>query len=66
MLFSIKPGNVLGVSSDQRGIVYLVSSTEAAYAAGLRCVFTDGTQPLRSRPSPTTQRCLSRSSIGRS
>lgn len=42
MLFSIKCGNVPDVSSDQRRLVYLVSSTEAAYAAGLACVFTDG------------------------
>jgi len=42
MLFSIKSGNVPDVSSDQRRIVYLVSSSEAAYDAGLSCVFTDG------------------------
>jgi hypothetical protein len=42
MLFSIKSGNVPDVSSEQRRIVYLISSTEAAYAAGLSCVFTDG------------------------
>lgn len=42
MLFSIKCGNVQGVSSDQRRIIYLTSSTEAAYDAGLACVFTDG------------------------
>jgi hypothetical protein len=42
MLFSIKSGNVSGVNSDQRPLIYLVSSTEAAYAAGLECVFTDG------------------------
>lgn len=42
MLFSIKCGNVDGVSSDQRRLVYLVSSTEAIYSAGLPCVFSDG------------------------
>lgn len=42
MLFSIKSGNVPGVDPDQRLLVYLVSSAEAAYAAGLRCVFSDG------------------------
>jgi ssDNA thymidine ADP-ribosyltransferase DarT-like protein len=42
MLFSIKCGNVPGVSPDQRQLAYLVSSTEAAYDAGLACVFTDG------------------------
>jgi hypothetical protein len=42
MLFSIKCGNVPDVSSDQRRLVYLVSSTEAAFAADLDCVFTDG------------------------
>lgn len=42
MLSSIQFGNVPGVSADQRRLVYLVSSTEAAYAAGLACVFTDG------------------------
>lgn len=42
MLFSIKSGNVPDVSPDQRRLVYLVSSTEAAYEAGLACVFTDG------------------------
>lgn len=42
MLFSIKSGNVHGVDSNQARLVYLVSSTEAMYAAGLRCVFTNG------------------------
>lgn len=42
MLYSIMCGNVPDVSSDQRRLVYLVSSTEAAYAADLSCVFTDG------------------------
>jgi hypothetical protein len=42
MLFSIKCGNVPGVSSNQRRLVYLVSSTQAVYAAGLDCVITDG------------------------
>ena len=42
MLFSIKSGNVPGVSPDQRRLIYLVSSTEAAYEAQLGCVFTDG------------------------
>ena len=42
MLFSIKCGNVEGVSSDQRRLVYFVSSTEAAFDAGLECVLTDG------------------------
>jgi hypothetical protein len=42
MLFSIKCGNVDGVSPNQRRLVYLASSTEAVYAAGLDCVITDG------------------------
>jgi hypothetical protein len=42
MLSSIQFGNVPGVSPDQRRLVYLVSSTEAAYGARLACVFTDG------------------------
>ena len=42
MLFSIKCGNVDGVSPDQRRLVYLVSSTEATCDAGLSCVLTDG------------------------
>jgi hypothetical protein len=42
MLFSIHRGNVQGVDPDQSRLVYLVSSTEAIYAAGLRCVFTNG------------------------
>ncbi len=42
MLFSIKCGNVAGVSPDQRRLAYLVSDTDDAYAAGLSCVFTDG------------------------
>jgi hypothetical protein len=42
MLYSIMRGNVEGVSSNQRRLVYLVSSTEAIYAAGHDCVFSDG------------------------
>ena len=42
MLLNIKSGRVDGVSPDQRRIVYLVSSTEAIYSAGLPCVFSDG------------------------
>ena len=42
MLFSIKCGNVAGVDPNQGRLVYLVSSTEAMYEAGLDCVFTDG------------------------
>lgn len=42
MLYSIKRGNVEGVEPDQRRLVYLVSSTEAMYGAGLDCVFTNG------------------------
>jgi hypothetical protein len=42
MLFSIKCGNVPGVSSNQRRLVYLVSSTQAVYSGGLDCVITDG------------------------
>jgi hypothetical protein len=42
MLFSIKCGNVEGVSPDQRRLVYLVTSTEAIYSAGLACVMSDG------------------------
>lgn len=42
MLFSIQCGNVPGVSADQRRLVYLTSSTDAACNAGLACVFTDG------------------------
>lgn len=42
MLYTITRGNVEGVSPDQRPLVYLVTSTEAVYAAGLACVFTDG------------------------
>jgi hypothetical protein len=42
MLYSIICGNVDGVSSDQSRLLYFVSSTEAAYDAGLDCVFTDG------------------------
>ncbi len=42
MLFSIKCGNVQGVDPNQARLVYLVSSTEAMYEAGLKCVFTDG------------------------
>jgi hypothetical protein len=42
MLFSIKCGNVEGVSPDQRRLVYLVTSTEAIYSAGLPCVMSDG------------------------
>lgn len=42
MLYSIMRGNVPGVAPEQRRLAYLVSSTEAAYDAGLPCVFTDG------------------------
>ncbi len=42
MLYSIKSGNVDGVSPEQRRLVYFVSSTEAVLGAGLRHVFTDG------------------------
>jgi hypothetical protein len=42
MLFSIKCGNVDGVDPDQRRLVYMVSSTEILYDAGLDCVFSDG------------------------
>jgi hypothetical protein len=42
MLFSIKSGNVPGVSPDQRRLIYVVTSTEAVYEAELGCVFTDG------------------------
>jgi hypothetical protein len=42
MLYSIMRGNVEGVSSNQRRLVYLVSSTEAVYEAELPCVFSDG------------------------
>jgi hypothetical protein len=42
MLFRISRGGVEGVSSDQRRIVYFVSSTETVLGAGHRCVFTDG------------------------
>lgn len=42
MLYSIMRGNVEGVDSNQQRLVYLVSSTEAAYEAGTECVFTDG------------------------
>lgn len=42
MLFSIKCGNVQGVDPNQARLVYLVSSTETMYDAGLECVFTDG------------------------
>lgn len=42
MLYSIMQGNVPGVNSDQGRLVYLVTSTEAAYASGLGCVFTNG------------------------
>ena len=42
MLFSIKCGNVLGVSPEQHRLIYLVSSTEAIYAASLPCAFSDG------------------------
>jgi hypothetical protein len=42
MLYSIMCGNVPDVNPDQRRLVYLVSSTEALYEAGLACVFTDG------------------------
>ncbi len=42
MLYSIKCGNVPGVSPNPSRIVYLTTSTEAAYDAGLACVFSDG------------------------
>ena len=42
MLYSIMCGNVPDGNPDQRRLVYLVSSTEAVYEAGLACVFTDG------------------------
>lgn len=42
MLLSIKCGNVEGVDANQRRLVYLVSSTERVYDAGLACVFSDG------------------------
>jgi ssDNA thymidine ADP-ribosyltransferase DarT-like protein len=42
MLFRIKSGGVDGVSSDQRRIIYLVSSTETIVEAGIDFVFTDG------------------------
>jgi len=42
MLSSIQFGNVPGVSPDQRRLLYLASSTEAAYGADLACVFRDG------------------------
>lgn len=42
MLFSIKSGNVPGVSPDQRRLVYFVSSTEAVVEAGLAYVITNG------------------------
>ena len=41
MLFSIKSDNVPGVDADQRGLIYLVTSTEVVLGAHLRCVFTD-------------------------
>ena len=42
MLFSIKCGNVSEVNPDQDRLAYLVSSTEAIYAAELSCVISDG------------------------
>ena len=42
MLSSIANDNVPGVSPNQRRLVYFVSETEHAYAAGLPSVFTDG------------------------
>jgi hypothetical protein len=42
MLYSIICGNVPDVDPDQRRLVDVLSSTEAAYEAGLACVFTDG------------------------
>jgi hypothetical protein len=42
MLFSISRGNVEAVDAEQRGLIYLVSSTEAIVEAQRRCVFTDG------------------------
>jgi hypothetical protein len=42
MLFSIKCGNVAGVSADQRRLAYLTSSSELVLEAAIACVFTDG------------------------
>jgi hypothetical protein len=42
MLYTIMRGNVPGVSSDQRRLIYLATTTDATYEAGLACVFTDG------------------------
>jgi hypothetical protein len=42
MLCSISYGNVDGVDPDQSRLVYLCSTTELAYGAGLECVVTDG------------------------
>lgn len=42
MLFSIESGNVPEVSSDQRRLVYFVSSTETVVEAGLAYVITNG------------------------
>jgi hypothetical protein len=42
MLNAITHGRVPGVDTDQRRLVYLVSSTDAMYAAEQACVFTDG------------------------
>lgn len=42
MLYTIHRGNVAGSVEGQNPIVHLVADTEAAAAAGRRCVFTDG------------------------
>jgi hypothetical protein len=42
MLFKISRGGVVGVDSDQRPIVYLVTTTELIVGAGLKYAFTDG------------------------
>lgn len=42
MLYSIMRGNVEDTSSDQRRLVYLQTTVERAYNAGLECVYTDG------------------------
>lgn len=42
MMYTIKGGNVEGVSMDLSRLIYLISSTEAVYQAGVPCVYTDG------------------------
>lgn len=42
MMYKISRGTVDGVCADLDRLVYLVSSTEIAWEAGLRCVYTDG------------------------